>query len=273
MTRSNKVRNHRRPNSLKHGAFSSSAFFPWEDREEFEALHRESIDEWQPQGAFEEEAVFTIASCMWKKRRIRDKRQLEVLAHLQQPKPQSFKEPTPFFETKFEQSKFILSNRARSTAAAPTLARFNHDEAVLLELSASFHGEVTEEKLKWKFNLFQNQFTRHLKEAVPRENYPALMDFLRALKKEIDEVLLPRVRSEGPTDDYIAAKTAAEFLTPDRIIEDLAVEERLDATMDKAIRRLAQAKALKQISGLSRSHRETSRARLIDAEKTGHQKE
>jgi hypothetical protein len=51
------------------------------------------------------------------------------------------------------------------------------------------------------------------------------------------------------------------------------VEERLDATMDKAIRRLAQAKALKQISGLSRSHRETSRARLIDAEKTGHQKE
>jgi hypothetical protein len=35
-------------------------------------------------------------------------------------------------------------------------------------------------------------------------------------------------------------------------LEDLALQERLDATMDKAIRRWAQAKALKQLSGLSR---------------------
>jgi hypothetical protein len=78
MTRSSKLRNHRRPSALKHGVFSSAAFFPWENRAEFEALHAELIDEWKPQGAFEEEAVFTIASCMWKKRRIREKRQLEV---------------------------------------------------------------------------------------------------------------------------------------------------------------------------------------------------
>ena len=83
MPRSTKLRNPRRPIALKHGAFSSAAFFPWENRAEFEALHRESIDEWQPQGAFEEEAVFTTASCMWKKRRIRYK-----LARLQQPDPQ-----------------------------------------------------------------------------------------------------------------------------------------------------------------------------------------
>src|SRR3954468_12607298 len=127
-------------------------------------------------------------------------------------------------------------------------------------MSASFHGELTERDLDWKFNLFQNEFTRHLREAVPRDKYPELMDYLRALKKEIDEVLLPRVRSEQPTDDYIAAKTAAEFLTPERILEDLALEERLDATMDKAIRRLAQAKALKQISGLNRSFGDSSGA-------------
>ena len=63
------------------------------------ALHMELIDEWDPCGAFEEEAVFTIANCMWKKRRIREKRQLEVLAHLRTPDPQSSKEPTPFFES------------------------------------------------------------------------------------------------------------------------------------------------------------------------------
>jgi hypothetical protein len=118
----------------------------------------------------------------------------------------------------------------------------------------SFYGDMTEQSLTWTF-LFRDRFTDHLKQEVPREDYPEFIDYVRALKKEIDEVLLPRARSERPSDDYIAAKTASEFLTEDRILEDLALEERLDATMDKAIRRLAQAKALKQISGLNRRGR------------------
>ena len=117
MSRSPKSKRYNRPSALKHGAFSSSAFFPWEDRAEFEALHLELIDEWDPNGAFEAEAVFTIASCMWKKRRIREKRQLEVLTHLRTPDPRSSKEPTPFFESGIEQLKFTLSNK--STAVAP----------------------------------------------------------------------------------------------------------------------------------------------------------
>jgi hypothetical protein len=121
---------------------------------------------------------------------------------------------------------------------------------VLLKLSNSFYGDLSEFSLKLTF-LFRNKFTEHLKEAVPREKYPEFIDYVRALKTEVDDVLLPRVRKERPSDDYIAAKTASEFLTAERILEDLALEERLDATMDKAIRRLAQAKALKQISGLN----------------------
>jgi len=226
----------------------------------------ELIDEWDPDGAFEDEAVFTIASCMWKKRRIREKRQLEVLAHLRKPDPQSSKEPTPFFETKIEQLKFTLSHRSKSTAVAPPSHQFNCDEALLLELSASFYGDLSEQSLKLKF-LFRNKFTDHLKEAVPREKYPKFIDYIRALKNEIDEVLLPRARNERPSDDYVAAKTASEFLTAERILEDLALEERLDATMDKAIRRLAQAKALKQISGLNGRRRDKPAVLQIDVEK------
>jgi hypothetical protein len=70
-----------------------------------------------------------------------------------------------------------------------------------------------------------------------------------------------------PSDEYIAAKTASEFLTEDRILEDLALEERLDATMDKAIRRLAQAKALKQTSGLNRRGRDKPAVLQIDWDK------
>jgi hypothetical protein len=89
------------------------------------------------------------------------------------------------------------------------------------------------------------------------------MEYVRALKKEIDEVLLPRVRAEHPSDDYIAAKTGSEFLTPERIMEDLALEERLDA-----IRRLAQAKTLKQVSGLSERRRDEPEVLLLSVDKS-----
>ena len=48
--------------------------------------------------------------------------------------------------------------------------------------------------------------------------------------------------------DYLAVK-AAEFIATDRIIEDLTLEERLDTVVDRAMRRLAQMKFMKQISG------------------------
>jgi hypothetical protein len=69
-------------------------------------------------------------------------------------------------------------------------------------------------------------------------------------KREVDEVLLPLARAEMDNPDYLAAK-AAEFITTDRILEDLALEERLDAMVDRAMRRLAQMKFMKQISGSS----------------------
>jgi len=50
--------------------------------------------------------------------------------------------------------------------------------------------------------------------------------------------------------DYLAAK-AAEFITTHRILEDLDLEERPDAMVDRAMRRLAQIKFMKQISATS----------------------
>jgi len=52
------------------------------------------------------------------------------------------------------------------------------------------------------------------------------------VKREVDEVLLPRARTEMDSPDFLAAK-AAEFITTDRILEDLGLEERLDAMVDR----------------------------------------
>ena len=44
-----------RPSAYKHGGFSKTVLFPWENADEFEALHRSLKAELDPQGALEEE--------------------------------------------------------------------------------------------------------------------------------------------------------------------------------------------------------------------------
>jgi hypothetical protein len=236
----------RRPNALKHGAFSSVTIFPWEDKAEYEALLRELVDEWQPSGAFEEEAVCTIARCMWKKRRILEKRQLEVFAELNKPPASSSRQAEPFFKTRSERTNWWLAQRKPARATIPPGA--NRDVENLLEFSTSLYGDLSERTLGWKFTMAP-EFAAELNIAVPREKYMEWIDYMRALKQHVDEVMLPRAIAAQPKDG-LAAKIAAEFLTETRVMEDLAMEERLDIVMDKAIRRLAQAKTLKQVSGI-----------------------
>ncbi len=101
-----------------------------------------------------------------------------------------------------------------------------------------------------KIGMLGKEFSTHLKREVPKEKYPTTPEWVQAVKREVDEVLLPRARAEMESPDHLAAK-AAEFITTDRILEDLDLEERLDAMVDRAMRRLAQMKFMKQVSGSS----------------------
>src|SRR3954447_11976950 len=57
------------PNATKHGAFSKIAIFPDEDKEELDRLRLGAMDEFRPVGPTEEDAVATIVTCIWRKRR------------------------------------------------------------------------------------------------------------------------------------------------------------------------------------------------------------
>jgi len=61
-----------RPSALRHGAWSKAAVLPWEDARQFDRLCRDLIEEWRPSGPAEEDAVFTLAKCMWRKHHIRE---------------------------------------------------------------------------------------------------------------------------------------------------------------------------------------------------------
>src|SRR5215470_13271377 len=63
----NRRKQQKRPNAEKHGVFSADRTMPGEDPREFEELHSALIDEWQPSGPTEEDAVFSLADLMWRK--------------------------------------------------------------------------------------------------------------------------------------------------------------------------------------------------------------
>jgi hypothetical protein len=237
----------RPPSAYKHGGFSKTVLFPWENADEFDALHRSLQDEWEPSGALEQDAVYTILTCIWRKRRIRDKRNLDTLAALQQKDLETLsKMPIPFFDTKREATMHILHGRPLSSGPM----RDDGKVSQLLGFSSSLYGMLDGQFLELMIGMLGKEFSTHLKREVPKQNYPTTPEWVQAVKREVDEVLLPRARAEMDSPDYLAAK-AAEFITTDRILEDLALEERLDAMVDRAMRRLAQMKFMKQISGSS----------------------
>jgi hypothetical protein len=50
--------------------FAEILILPWEDRQEFAKLHAALVEEWKPAGPTEQDAVFSIAKGMWRKRRM-----------------------------------------------------------------------------------------------------------------------------------------------------------------------------------------------------------
>jgi len=65
----NNDKSKKRPNALKHGIYASAPIIEGEDPREFEEVHAALIEEWMPDGALEEDTVFSIAKAMWSKRR------------------------------------------------------------------------------------------------------------------------------------------------------------------------------------------------------------
>ena len=120
----------------------------------------------------------------------------------------------------------------------------------LLGFSSSLYRRLDGQFLDLMIGMLGGELSTHLNREVPKENYSTTPEWVQAVKREVDEVLLPLARAEMDSPDYLAAK-AAEFITTDRILEDIALEERLDGMVDRAMRRLAQMKFMKQISGSS----------------------
>jgi hypothetical protein len=100
--------------------------------------------------------------------------------------------------------------------------------------------------LKLKISMLPPEFSAYLNEKVRDEKFEYTCQWVVAVKREVDTVLLPMVRGRAP-QAKVYNETAASFLTGDRILEDLETEERLDANIDRALRRLYQLKTARRL--------------------------
>ena len=222
------MNNHKwkQPNAQKHGVFALSPIIRGEDPEEFKELHSAVAEEWSPDGATEEDAVFTIATAMWRKRRAKDFLEIQLLRNVADIRH-------PAFDENLGLRMFTCAMEAMPETAFETYA------------SRTLRDD--------KIDYLQGKF--------PRTRYKSTLEWAAAVINEIRSVLAPptskelrEVPDEPRRELNWVLKTMKKIdalqpyvLSPDLITQELGLNERLDAMIDRAIKRLIHIKAMKQM--------------------------
>jgi hypothetical protein len=204
--------------AVKHGAFANTAILPGEDRREFEELHSALIKEWAPVGPTEEDAVLSIAKGVWRKRRLQKFLHAEIEICRSDPEH-------PLYD-KAEGLRNLL----------------NIMEAAPIYMEAP---DVFENVIKLAIESTPSYLTTMLEQTCPREQFESASAWLQALRMVISGLLRGAER-DGEEPDLLLDRSA-KVHTPDVINHELAVDERIDAMIDRAVKRLVQTKAMKQI--------------------------
>jgi hypothetical protein len=170
--------------ALKHAGYCAMGVLPGENKGEFEKLHRDLIDEFKPNGAYENDIVATMAHLLWRKQNL---------------------------ET------FRIAERARQRSKQirdETVPEDRVEYAAMPLLGVVVHEPVD----------------------------PAVREAaIRAANERAHKEL-------GETYELVEI---GEIATIDSLTKDLEIHDRLDATIDKCIKRLLMVRGLKSISSES----------------------
>jgi hypothetical protein len=222
----------KRPNATKHGVFAATAILPGESSAEFEELHSELIAEWKPDGATEQDAVLSIAKAVWRKRRVQRFLTAKAFNHSLDPKHVWYDERAGLI------SWHLAFRRDPENA-------FRAIESFLLPLRIA-----------------------HFKQPkFARSEFPSTSEWAEAILRETAS-LLAIIGSDTPAELY-AMYQSAEALSGDLFNQELALDERLDAMIDRAVKRLIQIKAMKQVLGTASADQIAGQQKRIDSKNGG----
>jgi hypothetical protein len=193
-------------NAWKHGGYSNLGVLPGENAQEFKRLHQSLIDEWEPSGPTECDAVLSFAKCMWRKSR------LTIYAQL-------------------------AAARTKVNDVDPLQSALDAYEAAgkaAWDSDAPLRGP-------------QKALTPPEKQSLAAEE-----------RREHD-------LTQEDTPEQQLAKLG-EQITPAKLIEEIELAGRLDARIDRLLKRLFQLKGAKQMLGLgSRSQEQSSTPRKLSS--------
>ncbi len=237
----------KRPNAQKHGVFARDTIIEGEDQQEFDELHSALIDEWMPSGATEEDAVFTIAKAMWRKRREQNFLEVRMLQNLRDISHPSFDEYLGLH--------------------------------IFADVMSIQPGTAFEE---WGSRLLRPDKINHLREKFPRSNFASDEEWAKAVIIEIFSVLAPpkTVEAPEPPDGYEEAaklwkkslQLKSYVLSADLFEQQIALDERLDAAIIRATKFLIQIKAMKQMLVPTSTERADAKPRLMVARRNSNER-
>jgi hypothetical protein len=199
----------KRPNAQKHGAFAATTILPGEDPREFEELLSDLVEEWTPVGPTEEDAVLSLAKCIWRKRRVQKFLEVELMKNLLDPRHASY------------------------------------NESLGLLGFVSFMAVIPEEAFDSYANrCLREERIKYLRGKFPRGDFKCTSKWAQAIISEISSVLLPEVTTD---EARVMLLQSSATLSQDLFKHELALDERLDAMIDRAIKRLVHTKMMKQM--------------------------
>jgi hypothetical protein len=210
----------KRPNAQKHGVFGKVNILPGEDPREFAQLFAALVEEWAPDGPTEEDATLSLAKCMWRKARLQKFLMGAVLENRINPNHPAYDEV------------FVLIGFAHILKTQPENG---------FELNAN--------------KCLRKDRIEYFYKKLPRTNFKSNSEWSQALINDIEAILVPELTINPDASNTLSLNQASWTVREDIFEMEVALEERLDTMIERAIKRLVQTKMMKQMMCKSSTER------------------
>lgn len=216
-------------NAFKSGFFARAVILPDEDAHAYTLLRIQLNEEWMPDGPCEIDDLDSLTNILWIKRRIAENRRRDI-----------------------ERAEFHADGYKEMVA---------NDYDVLFKFFEEYKENrlraMTEQDLPDKLN---ESWAKNVNKAVPRADFKDDEEWRRVVLEYLMEKLSAIRDGVVKADSY-----DREFCNDERVMKDLALEDRLDAAKDKIIKRLGQTKTMKAM-GLDRRRLADEQGSMIDVD-------
>jgi hypothetical protein len=226
----------RSQNALSHGLYASDVVLSWESESDFKYLHDSFREEFCPEGASEEAAVFDLAHQHWRKRRLNIGSQL---AFHRQHEAQALADAGSGGWRGI--AKYFESTPDGGDRLVDALRALAKSHVAAVQKVHALIGEQTD-----LISSGSSSAKRESKQAEAGE-----FDRLISLAKELNvmnkELIVPMLQLIENYD--VDQKVAERAYRPDIMERNLKIEADIDKRIEKAITRLVTIKEYKKLYG------------------------